>query len=207
LHKLSIQENIVYSIKKAYLSDSSIRVFFEQDNATYIEGVGNVYFGALLSNNEVRDGKLLFEIRYRIEDPERKISFSAMPELKDAVLGIFHSVGVSKLHNSVMNIYNIKVTHDSMINYIRELKNVESISADLLHKIMKTLVYSRDFRPETKERLKDMYSQNIIDNTMSLLKAFDQINRITTDVDERICLERIYFETITELIQHRKGQS
>ena len=205
LNRLAVAKNLVYSVVEAYLSDSGIKIFFELENPFYILGVGNLYFGALLSNNEIKDGKLLFEIRYRIENLEQNISFSAMPELKDAVVGIFHSAGISTLQNKLENLYTIEKLHDSMINYIKELRTINMLSADALHKLISTITYSRDFKPDSKQKFQEMYDKNLIDNTMTLIEAFNRINQMTSDIDEKIHLERIYYGIIKDLVDRKKN--
>ncbi|EJT6663639.1 hypothetical protein N2W48_000788 [Clostridium perfringens] len=197
LSKLSIDKKIGISIKSAYISDSDIKVFFEQDNYEKVEGVGNIYFGVLLTNGEIRNRKFSLEVYYRIED--ENLSFTAIPELKDSIFNINHTLGIDSIVTKVKKIDELINIENSMLTYIKAIKDIKAVSKNVLYNLMLKITKSRIFVSETKENFKNIYDKNLINNSMTLLQVFDKVDKITIDIDEKIYLQRIYNEIIEDL--------
>ncbi|MBU5228267.1 hypothetical protein KQI36_16670 [Clostridium senegalense] len=197
LSKLSIDRNIGISVKSAYISDSDIKVFFEQDNYKKVDGVGNVYFGVLLTNGEIRNSQFSLEVYYRIED--ENLSFTAIPELKDSIFSINHTLRVDWLITKVQKIDELINIENSMLKYIKAIKDIKVLSENVLYNLMLKITQSRILISETKENFKNIYDKNLINNSMTLLQVFDKVDKITIDIDEKIYLQRIYNEIIKDL--------
>ncbi|ERI07187.1 hypothetical protein [Aneurinibacillus aneurinilyticus] len=202
LHQHSVNHNVDFRIEKAHLSDSAFQIFFEQQKPISIEGLGDIYFGACATNNEIRDKQFSFEIRYKIIDPKNpNLYFSAMAQLKDSVFDIKKNYGLDTIKMRFNNIRNLKELQDSMIFYIRELKNIKTLTKDELTPLYSKITSSRNFTEETKKNMKDLYDKNLVKNTYTILQALNKVNSITTDLDELQNLERIYNEFIAELVE------
>ena len=204
LNRLSIKENIDISLKSAYISDSSMRIFFEQDNCFNVEGVGNVYFGILVTNGEIRNSGFSAEIYYTIVDENNEdVRFTAIQDIKDSIFNIKHNIKVDTLISKVQNISNLLAIEKEMLSYIKAIKDIKTVSDDLIYSLMLKITKSKQaLTSETKKGFKQIYDENLINNSMSLLEVFNKITLITTDIDERIYLQRIYNEVIKEVLSH-----
>lgn len=205
LHKYATEQNIMFRVTKGFLSDSEIRIYFEQTNPISIEGVGNVKFGAYLQNSEIKDSKLYFEFRYELSDMTNpnKI-FAARPDINDAILQIQHSKSLKNLSSSIQRIWHLNEMQQTMIDHIRRLRQVQHLSEDTLYWIYRQIIRSRDsFSTKTRDQFRLMYDGRLIDNTLSIIEAFDLINTITTNIEERILLERIYHRVLTDITNER----
>lgn len=198
LHKFAVENNIIYRVTRAQLSDSEIRVLIEQEQYVDIPEVGQMFFGIIVSNSEVRESALSIEMRYRIVG-ENDYSFAAVPELKDSVLTINHITGVDKINLKLSGLENLKNIQKSMIILVSELKQIKTISKDAMYSLFRKIIYSKNFKPKTKQNFRELYDKNDINNAKSLIEAFDKINSITSDINEQIFLERIYHDLIIEL--------
>ncbi|MET3320660.1 UNVERIFIED_ORG: 2-C-methyl-D-erythritol 4-phosphate cytidylyltransferase [Peribacillus simplex] len=59
------------------------------------------------------------------------------------------------------------------------------------------------YSTETKQAFKKMQEQKLIDSSLPIIKAFNRINEIVTAVEEKIHLERLFFEVCLELNKER----
>lgn len=203
LSRLSQKEKIGINLKSAYISDSEMRVFFEQDNYVSVKGIGDIYFGILVTNGEIRNSEFSAEIYYRIVDEvDKDLSFTAINDLKDSIFSVNHMTGLDTLVPRVQNISNLLHIEKSMLSYIESIKSLKTISDNTLYSIMLKITQSRMLIAQTRENFKEIYDKNLINNSMSLLQVFNKINQITTDIDERIYIQRIYNEIIKDLSKH-----
>lgn len=202
LSKLSIDKKINFNISKAYISDSDIRVFFEQGNYEYIKGVGNVYFGVLLSNSEIKESELSLELYYKLVDKnDSNISFIGLKDIKDSIFGINHTLGIDALINRVNKVSKLVELEKSMLMYIKELGNIKSVSDNVLYNLMLKITKSRMLTTKTRDKFKDIHDKNLINNSMTILQIFNKVDTITNNIEEKIQLQRIYNNVITELIK------
>lgn len=197
LHKFATENNVSYRISRARLSDSEVRVFFEQEQPTEIPSLGKVYFGIVVSNSEVREGAVSLELRYRLVDKDGR-SFAAT-DLKDSVLNINHITGVERMESRLSRIQNLSSIQNSIVTLITGLQNMKTLSKDAMYRLYQKIVYSKNFKANTKAKFKELYDQNDVDNAATLVEAFEKVNSITSDLDEKTFLERVYHELITEL--------
>lgn len=207
LHEQSQKHNINFRIERAYLSDSAFKIYFEQEKPISIDGLGDVYFGAYATNNEIRETQFSFEIRYRIVDPkDSNIYFSAMPQLRDSVFEIRKNYGLETIKERFNNINRIKEIQESMIEYITALKNVKEVTPNELRRLYGLITDSRDFTSGTKTKFTDLYNKTLVRNTYTILQLLNKVNAITTDLDELQYLERIYNDFISELVENQKSK-
>ncbi|RYD02498.1 hypothetical protein N752_24525 [Desulforamulus aquiferis] len=207
LNKFSIETGIVFKVIKAFMTDSAIRIFFEHISPIKIDGVGYVTFGVLVSNNEIRDGVFSIELRYKLIDiDDKNTSFVAMPPLAHSIITIYHSTSVSNLANKLDNIYKLKERQEEVLSYIYNLKHSVRLSDSVLFNLFKKVIKSRNISKGAKQSFRTLYENQTINNTLSLVKVFNLSSTITTDVDEKTHLERIYHQVITEIKLKRNKQ-
>ncbi|MEN3134803.1 hypothetical protein ABDI49_31935 [Bacillus cereus] len=195
LHKYSQENQTSFNLEKAYLSDSEIKIFFSQQNPIKIPNLGEIYFGVYVSNNEIKEGTFSLELRYTVVNEHGK-SFSG---LSNYVFNINHSTGISNVQEKLSFSDRINELKDINIQHIMSIK-MNKLSDNQLFMIFKKIHSStQKLSKEARDKAKDYYNSTLINNTLTIIEAFDKFNEITTDVEERIYLERIYNEVLKEL--------
>lgn len=195
LHKYSKENQTSFNLEKAYLSDSEIKIFFSQQNPIKIPNLGEIYFGVYVSNNEIKEGAFSLELRYTVVNEQGK-SFSG---LSNYVFNINHSTGISNVQEKLSFSDKINELKDINIQHIISIK-MNKLSDNQLFMIFKKIHSStQKLSKEARDKAKDYYDSTLVNNTLTIIDAFDKFNEITTDVEERIYLERIYNEVLKEL--------
>ncbi|MEB9684081.1 hypothetical protein BK742_21855 [Bacillus thuringiensis serovar pingluonsis] len=195
LHKYSKANQTSFNLEKAYLSDSEIKIFFSQQNPIKIPNLGEIYFGVYVSNNEIKEGTFSLELRYTVVNEQGK-SFSG---LSNYVFNINHSTGISNVQEKLSFSDRINELKDINIQHITSIK-MNKLSDNQLFMIFKKIHSStQKLSKEARDKAKDYYNSTLVNNTLTIIEAFDKFNEITTDVEERIYLERIYNEVLKEL--------
>ena len=131
---------------------------------------------------------------------DKNLSFTAIPSLKDSVFDISHAVKPDNLKSKIEGLGRIEILKNTMLDYMKYIRKSPKLSSDAIYKMISTITYSREFKAESKKNVKDLYDKNIINNTLTLIQVFDKVNQITTDVNEKMHLERIYHDLIKELV-------
>jgi hypothetical protein len=199
LHKFAKESNTFFALKESNISDSELKLFFEQNEPVIIPNVGKVFFGVYISNSEIRTSNFNFELRYRLNDSvNEEISFAAIPPLNESVFKLQHATGTSRIITKLDNVFLINELKDKMLKFIERIKIIPSLSNEEIYGIMDIVRRSPAFCKSTGDKIKDLYDRSIINNSLSLLKCFNKINDITDDLEERIQLERIYYEIINK---------
>ncbi|WP_440603291.1 hypothetical protein [Bacillus sp. GB_SG_008] len=195
LHKYSKENQTSFNLEKAYLSDSEIKIFFSQQNPIKIPNLGEIYFGVYVSNNEIKEGAFSLELRYTVVNEQGK-SFSG---LSNYVFNINHSTGISNVQEKLSFSDRINELKDINIQHIMSIK-MNKLSDNQLFMIFKKIHSStQKLSKEARDKANDYYNSTLVNNTLTIIEAFDKFNEITTDVEERIYLERIYNEVLKEL--------
>jgi hypothetical protein len=202
IHKVAIEEGCQFRIDRAYLSDSEINIFIEQKNPLIIAGFGKVYFGALLSNSEIREGALSLVFRYRVENEEKE-SFGGMPELEEAIFYIKHDTTIRNVKNQLNKLKKLSEWKARMYYHIKKIGQTPNLSEDRIYAIFRSIQKStQKLEPETRERAKSL-EESMVNNTYHIIKFFNRLYEITTDVDERIALERIFYRSLKDMDKKR----
>lgn len=206
LHKAALVNDVQFRITRARVSDSAIRVFIEEIEPIVIPKVGKVYSGLVLSNSEVRDNALTLEVRYRLVDENNsQASFAIIPDLQDSVFNIRHTYGMDRLKEKINDVNKLRQSQQAMKDLITGLKEMKKISNEALYYLYTQIIHNNNFQSGTKTRFKELYNNNIVNNTLSLIQAFDKTNSITSDVDERVYLEKIYFDLINDIVSRSRN--
>ncbi|MDM5338517.1 hypothetical protein QUF84_14995 [Fictibacillus enclensis] len=198
IHKMAKEEGSQYRIEKAYLSDSEINIFIEQKSPLIIAGFGKVYFGALLSNSEIREGALSLVFRYRIENDEKE-SFGGMPDLEEAIFSIKHDTTIRNVRNQLNKLKDLNKWKARMYDHIKNVGQTPYLSEDRIYTIFKFIHKStKKLEPDTRERAKSL-EESMVNNTYHIIKFFNRLYEITTEVDEKITLERIFYKSLKDM--------
>lgn len=206
VHKYAKTKGIFYNIDKAYLSDSSIYILFEQQEPVKVKDVGDVYLGIVVSNGEIRNRTLKFDIRYKVINNDKNMQFSAI--LNNSIFSIIHSMGISKVEESLNNLTKLDEHVSSIIKFISDLNYMEPLSNDATYMLMSDLIERITSCSDISKKTKDSYKQaefnKIVDNTLTLIEFLDKANSIETDIDERIFIERILQQVMENYINKHK---
>ena len=162
--------------------------------------------GLFLSNGEIRDRRLTLEARYSIDDLELNISFSLIPPLKEAIIEITHSL---KPDNAKLRLEELSEIHNKqmgMLNFIEELSTTNLSDENTLHLIIKKIVNEKSLKAETHKNIQELWDQQFVENTYTIISILNDISTTTDDLDEKIMLERIYYKILKELVNNRKAK-
>jgi len=207
LHKYSVEKNKFYHINFTSITDSSINIFFEQDEPVDVPNVGKVYMGLAVSNGEIRNCKFKAELRYRIENPVNSASFSAV--FNNPVFSIMHNMNVQTIDMQLEKLFNLEELESNMMSFVERLNTSENLSEDSLYYLITDLLEKikdcSDISKKTKDEFKKIEVENMIQDTFTLISLFGKLNMISTDVDEKIFIERIYHIVISDLLNKRNG--
>ncbi|MGE7879900.1 hypothetical protein [Peribacillus muralis] len=195
LHKYSKEQNTTFNLEKAFLSDSEINIFFSQNETINIQNLGEVFFGVYVSNNEIKEGTFSLELRYTVVN-EKGRNFSG---LSNHVFNINHSLGIKNVKEKLSFSDRINELKNITVQHISNIK-ITKLTENQLYMIFKKIHSStQKLSKEARDKAKDYYDTNLVNNTLTIIDAFDKFNEITTDVEEKIYLERIYNEVLKEL--------
>ncbi|TKI57192.1 hypothetical protein E8L90_17970 [Brevibacillus antibioticus] len=203
LHKFAAEMDVSFYIEKAYLSDSAISILFRQLKPITIKGVGEVYFGAVLKNNEIRDSTFSLEFRYTVVNGND--SFSGIPTLRDAIFNIKHTSSIHTMETNVEKIYKMRELQDVMLSYIKQFSKLEKISKAELYPLYTKVINAKSkLQSGTRTKVKEYYERDFVENTQSLIQIFSKITDFSVEIEEKLFLEHLYHEAITELIKKEK---
>ena len=206
MHRYSKESGSTFSVTDIFMTESSMRVFFEQSKPVHISGFGKITMGLFLSNGEIRDRRLTLEARYSIDDLELNISFSLIPPLKEAIIEITHSL---KPDNAKLRLEELSEIHNKqmgMLNFIEELSTTNLSDENTLHLIIKKIVNEKSLKAETHKNIQELWDQQFVENTYTIISILNDISTTTDDLDEKIMLERIYYKILKELVNNRKAK-
>jgi hypothetical protein len=196
LHRYAKQNNTSFIVDEAVLTDSELRVFLRQHEPIEIPKVGKIYFGAYVSNNEIREGTFSLELRYTIQNESGR-SFSG---ISDFVFNLSHSTGVSNVKEKLSYSDKINELKEITLEHIKSIKLSEKLSENQLYLIFNKIETStQKLGRATRDKAKEFRNNHTVNNTMSIIDAFDKLRDITSDIDEGLYLERIYNQVINSL--------
>lgn len=203
-HYLNKTLNNKFFISQVYITDSAMKIMIQQEKPERIAGVGNVYYNLLISNNEIRSGKVLFESRYTIQDEDNKsLEFNYIEPMDEAFISFEHHYSSDKALKKLDTLSDVEETKQSMINLIRGLKKAPVLSPNIAHSLFQKIHYSRrkELSKTTKDTAKKLINDDILQNTYSLIKGLNIVTNLAKDIDEKIALERIYYDVIQDILK------
>ncbi|MBT2642877.1 hypothetical protein J7I80_11620 [Bacillus sp. ISL-41] len=204
LHLHAIETHQWFTLEKAYLSDSEIVVMFDQVRPVNIIGIGKLYFGVILINNEIKEKTFSIELRFRIQDDEGD-EFGAIPDGSEPILTIRHDSSINGVKEKLLNLKSLDPFQNRVKNLVMAIAETPYLTEDRIYSIFKKIARSREkFSKETKKSLKTLQQEKIIDNSLHIIKAFNRISELMTDVEERIHLERIFYEVCLDIQKNKK---
>ncbi|MGG4467236.1 hypothetical protein ABER68_04255 [Paenibacillus alvei] len=192
-----------YYVKSSLISDSELRVFLEQVEPIKIENFGYVYFGALVSNSEIREKTFSIELRYRVTDFKGENTFAGVPQLKDSILNVQHKAKVLTLQNKLNGLHEIESKQNEMIEFILKIGDIKKFTDNELFLLFNKITSNKVLKASTKNSFKELYDNNVINNALTIIEVFNKTSAIATDIDEKITLERVYHQVILEITKNK----
>ena len=204
-HKYAVSKNIYFNINSAFISDSYMHIFLEQPTPIVIPNFGEAYIGLAISNGEIRNYKFRVEFRYRIID--KKSHKMIMAIFDNPLFEIVHSANLKYIEECLDRFYVLDKYEENVINFIMRLSNIKELSADaaysLLNDLLREINNSSDISKKTKDGFKKLETDKLINNTVSLIEFFDKVQTISTDMDEKVFIERIFHNVIIDLLNKK----
>lgn len=195
LDKYSRDTDIQLVVGNSYLTDSEVKLNILEESYINLNDDIKIQFGFLTSNNELTEGAFSLELRYQVMN-ENKEKFTG---LSNYIFNFTHTISLDKLEQGLHLATNIKKYKDEVISFISSIYE-DNLSENQLYNIFKRINDSTNkFKADTRDKARAVYDAALIDNTLKLIEVFDRFSDITTDVHERIYLERIYHELIIEI--------
>lgn len=201
IHKYALQNKVSFRINEAYLTDSFMHVFIEQTTPIEIPGIGTVYFELAVSNGEIRNYKFQIELRYRIVNTNSEDVLSAISN--EPLFRIIHSAKPTTIRNDLNKFSELNSHKERLISFIKSLVKINTLTNDATYNLLLDLVSSikasKDISSHTKTEFIKFQKEYIIQNTISLFELFGKLKTIHTDMDEKIFIERIFHQVLSDI--------
>lgn len=151
--------------------------------------------GINVSNSEIREGVVLFELVYTIID-KKGIRSTA---IGDSVLKVKHNLNADTVKNRMKVFNNLEKLSKDLISGIDEARLAKKLDADQLSVIFDKLAGARTkgLGMNAKQELNKM-SKEVSENTYSLLELFNKLESIDATVDDMTYIQRKFSEFVTK---------
>lgn len=188
-------ENLNLLISNSYVTDSDIKLNIIEEKLYKVNEKVSVQFGFLTTNNELTEGTFSLQFSYKVYYNDSQ-KFKA---LSNYIFDFNHTITAERLEKQLTQaLSGIEQNKRETLEYIRRVYS-EKLSENQLYSIFKVIRASKNkFSTDTKEKAAAI-NDEFVGNTYGLIELFNRLNEITSDIDERIYLERIYHDVITDL--------
>lgn len=186
--------NPVY-IDRAFISDSSLVMSVKLKKTIPLGKKYQVEIGINVSNSEIREGVVLFELVYTIIDKKGVRSTA----IGDSVLKVKHNLNADTVKNRMKVFNNLEKLSEDLISGIDEARLAKKLDADQLSVIFDKLAGARTkgLGTNAKQELNKM-SKEVSENTYSLLELFNKLESIDATVDDMTYIQRKFSEFVTK---------
>lgn len=187
-------KNPVY-IDRAFITDSSLVMSVKLKNTIPLGKKYQVEIVINVSNSEIREGVVLFELVYTIID-RKGIRSTA---IGDSVLKVKHNLNADTVKNRMKVFNNLEKLSKDLISGIDEARLAKKLDSDQLSVIFDKLSGARTkgLGINTKQELNKI-SKEVSENTYSLLELFNKLEKIDATVDDMTYIQRKFSEFITK---------
>ncbi|MGI1658243.1 MAG: hypothetical protein ACRKFN_04640 [Desulfitobacterium sp.] len=140
LHHYCKELNAPFHVIEIFMSESSMRVYFEQPQSILLKGIGKVYMGLVLNNGEIRDSRFTLELRYTLQETESMNRFSMVPPLNEAIIDIIHTLRPEKAKIRFMELFKIREKQIQMLELINRLNEADLTDENALYSFFRKVV-------------------------------------------------------------------
>ena len=186
--------NLQLIVGDSYLTDSELRLKIYELQEYEINNDVTVQFGFFTSNNELTEGTFSLEFSYVVRNKKEQ----TFRGLSNYIFNLTHTVSIEKLEKQFKLTKNINDYKEEILNYITQVYE-EELSENQIFNIFKTITSAKyKVNAETRSKVEQIKEESI-GNTMNLIELFNRLEDITTDVNEKVYLERIYHEVLVDI--------
>lgn len=177
VNNYALAGNVNFHVVDFQLTDSKMELYLLENNSKTLKGGVKVETGILISNSEIADGSVRFDLLYKISDGDKTVRLTG-----DKVLSFAHSWnskvikekldGLSKLNDFVEDIYSA----------VEKVKFSEKVGTELLFKIFDKLSHAKSLPMDLKTKIEN--EQDTANNTETLLSVLSRIEEISSKYGE-----------------------
>ncbi|MEG1002350.1 hypothetical protein [Clostridium sp.] len=206
LHKLGVEKDINFKVSEYYLSDSSMRLFFEERKEYILDDTNTLNFGLLIKNSEIKNESFTVDLYYKIINKENKdVGFIGIHDFKEKLFSVKHNISETSLISKFNNILDIEKYKNEVLAYIDDIINADELTDVILDRIVNEVVKVKNkFTLETREEIRKLKDQQFAERSIKLMDALNKINMLDLEIDEKIYLQYIYDKAITDTTKGRR---
>ena len=177
LNKLNLDKNIEFNVSKYYISDSNMRLFFEEKKEYELDENNILKFGLLIKNSEIKNESFTAYLYYKIINKSNKDEgFIGIHDFKEKLFSVKHNISeADELTDIIL---------DRIVNEVVKVKN--------------------KFASNTKDEIKRLKDYEFAERSIKLMDALNKINSLELDIDEKIYLQYIYDKAITDTLRGKR---
>ena len=202
LNKLNLDKNIEFNVSKYYISDSNMRLFFEEKKEYELDENNILKFGLLIKNSEIKNESFTAYLYYKITNKSNKDEgFIGIHDFKEKLFSVKHNISESSLISKFNNILNIEKYKDEVLRYAKDIINADIILERIVNEVVKV---KNKFASNTKDEIKRLKDYEFAERSIKLMDALNKINSLELDIDEKIYLQYIYDKAITDTLRGKR---
>lgn len=195
MHQYSNRMKNPVFIEHAFITDSSLNMSIKLNNKISLGNQYQVQIGVNISNSEIREGVVLFELTYTIIDKKGMRSTA----IGDSVLKVKHNLNAETVKERIKILYKLEEMSKDTLSGINEARLSKKLDADQLGVIFERLAGKRTkgIGATAKQELSRL-SDEVAENTYSLLELFNKLESINASVDDLTYIKRKFAEFLTK---------
>lgn len=177
VNNYALTGDVNFHVVDFQLTDSKMELYLLENNSKTLKGNVKVETGILISNSEIADGSVHFDLFYKISNGDKTVRLTG-----DEILSFAHSWnnkiikekldGLSKLNDLVKDVYDVA----------EEAKFSKKIGDEVLTKIFNGFNHSKNLPMDLKTKLKN--ERDTANNTETLLSVLSRIEEISSKYGE-----------------------
>ena len=180
IENYSLSNNSKFYVDNFHISDSKLYLSLLSSNPIKLGKGISIDTGIQISNSEISDGSVKFNFIYKINNGRHQFSV-----LRDEVLKIDHGWRTGKIEDELSKINDLSELTNGVIKAINIVKLTSKPTNSVLFAIFDNLSKSRS---KTLTSYKGSFeslrnSEEIVNNTVSLLDLFCKVDQIIDDDD------------------------
>lgn len=182
-------------IEQAFITDSSLVMNVKLKNKLSLSKRYQVEIGIKISNSEIREGAVLFDLIYTIVDSNGTRS----TVIGDSILDVRHNLNMQMVKRRLRLLDDLETKSKDFLQGIDEARLTEKLDADQLSVIFNKLAGPRvrGVGAEVRQEL-NRISGDITENTYSLLELFNKLEAIDASVDDKTYIQRRFSDFLTK---------
>lgn len=209
LHNRMKELGIKYLLNRVEYNESFIRIYFEEEKQTKLDGIGSVKNLIEVSNDEIKREALKFYAINSIEfydtqdgTPYEIIiqpSHSSRSKIKSEILSMSHSLSAKKFVERIGEIDSLNDLNKDLLLNIQEVSKISNL-LEIRIKVLEMIDNSRNssFKKYKSEAMQILESQEVSTFTQ-LLTVFNKLSLLTdSDIEATDYVRYVIYESLIE---------